>query len=167
MKERPILFNGPMVRAILCGRKTQTRRVCKSPIWTDVAVVQKCPYGQPGDRLWVREKHAPMLGGGWVYAADYSAERLKQKDGRGFWKPSIFMKREASRITLEIVSVRLERLRDISGIDAWREGCMYHPKAYPTIDDVIAWYRELWESINGAGSWDANPWVWVVEFNKL
>lgn len=196
MKERPILFSGPMVRAILSGRKTQTRRVVK-PIF-DVARVTygciggqgfgfifgnkvvRCPFGEIGDRMWGKETHAPMLGGGWVYAADYSAERLKQKDGKGFWKPSIFMRREASRISLEIVSVRVERLQDISEADAIAEGIErdaaefknYNAKdkAFPWIGGVgaaVISYRTLWESINGVGSWEANPWVWVVEFKKL
>jgi hypothetical protein len=195
MKERRILFSGPMVRAILSGRKTQTRRVVK-PIF-DVARVTygciggqgfgfifgnkvvRCPFGEIGDRMWVRETHAPMLGGGWVYAADYSAERLKQKDGKGFWKPSIFMRREASRISLEIVSVRVERLQDISEADAIAEGI--EPVQMPTgevmYDDYlepgammarpVSSYATLWDRINGAGAWSTNPWVWVVKFKKL
>lgn len=199
MKERPILFSGPMVRAILEGRKTQTRRLVKpQPSYVidfqcrtyQPALVDrhgemypgpevfgfyneehgwKCPYGAPGDRLWVRETWAPMLGGGIVYAADYSPERLKEKDGHGFWKPSIFCRREASRLTLEIVSVRVERLQDITEADAIAEGC----SDSMMVDGVPMWcsavekYGELWDTINGPGSWAANPWVWVVEFKRV
>lgn len=188
MKARPILFSGAMVRAILNGTKTQTRRVVKpqpkhafpmkngdGSLRGDFFLSEPdfervgrsgcfCPYGVPGDRLWVRETHAPMVGGGWVYAADYTEERLKQKDGHGFWKPSIFMKREASRITLEIVSVRVERLGEISRKDAIAEGYPYTAMLFRAVDpwhpkDPIVWYADLWEKINGAGSWAENPWV--------
>lgn len=222
MKERPILFSGAMVRAILSGRKTQTRRVCKSLIWTDVedmppnctrygnvAVVQKCPYGESGDRLWVKETFStdavcmypcPQA---WYRATDFNdrsdlkgwhvcpkhargrwADCLacwEEREGRKFrWKPSIFMPRLLSRITLEIVSVRVERLEDISEADALAEGIERDAaefKNYNVKDKAFPWvggsgaavfsYRTLWESINGAGSWEANPWVWVVEFKKL
>ena len=106
-----------------------------------------------------------MLGGGIVYAADYSPERLKEKDGRGFWKPSIFCKREASRISLEVKSVRVERLAEISRGDCMAEGCPFPNVAKET--DPVGWYRELWDAINGVGAWDVNPWVWVVEFKKI
>lgn len=175
MKERPILFSGAMVRAILSGVKTQTRRVAKM-----LPLDGACPYGKPGDHLWVRETHAPMIGGGWVYAADYTPERLRQKDGKGFWKPSIFMKRAACRITLEIVSVRVERLQDISEADAIAEGVdlfqrAHEPRVYRDYShkklhyglSAVGSYRTLWESINGPESWALNPWVWVVEFKRL
>jgi hypothetical protein len=218
MKERPILFSAPMVRAILAGRKTQTRRVAKTvtslpdgkgytclqkpgsntvlPLvegqwqWQPAAgdawrpyprMEEYCPYGKTGDRLWVRETWAPMIGGGYVYAADYTPERLKEKDGHGFWKPPIFCKREASRITLEIVAVRVERLRDITGQDAIAEGIQ--PYVTQTATCTITSYHDyltgkhdraarnsyetLWRSINGPDSWDANPWVWVIEFQTL
>lgn len=192
MKERPILFNGPMVRALLDGSKTQTRRIAKLPhqnplgVWEsfdwggpnggrtaqgETVPAQKaiahtrtgeiicCPYGQPGDRVWVRETWQRAGGntGYWHRATDDKAD-----DGNSpvsSWRPSIHMPRAASRITLEIVSVRVERLQDISHSDAMAEGMAW--------DDAVFDYRTLWESINGPGSWDANPWVWVVEFKNL
>jgi len=226
MKERPILFSAPMVRAILAGNKTQTRRVVKQKYssggfirrafaahhgltlrgafyrektkhfsWLNflkkcfhpdqdipghVKVLEQmgCPHGKPGDRLWVKETWAPMIGGGYVYAADYTAQRLKKKDGHGFWKPSIFCKREASRITLEIVSVRVERLQGITEADALAEGI--EPVQMPTgevmyedyllsggVARPVSSYATLWASINGPESWAANPWVWVIEFQTL
>lgn len=186
MKERPILFSGPMVRAILDGRKTQTRRIVKPQptklagpnfdgLWSDAIdpVVRyfACPYGQPGDRLWVRETFAYTDSSindqpGWVYRAtdpDWSSME-------GFrWKPPIFCTRSASRITLEITGVRVERLNDISEADAIAEGVTITDSIVR--DDSVhasrAWvesYRQLWEQINGAGSWEVNPWVWVIEF---
>lgn len=157
--------------------------------WGFVGDEFRCPYGQPGDRLWVRETHAPQADcwGAWEralrgerirqdeltihYAADYS------HDERPFiekWRPSIHMPRWASRITLEITGVRVDRLRDISEDDAIAEGIerdtgMWRHYGCPT----QAWihsrdsYRSLWESINGPGSWEANPWVWVVEFKRI
>jgi len=175
MKERPILFSGPMVRAILEGRKTQTRRVVKpqpahipgigTVLNIDTITGRACPYGNPGDRLWVREAWAHrrwMLGDAspnptTVYRAD--GEDLK---GCARWRPSIHMPRWASRIALEVVSVRVERLQDISEEDAKAEG----------IDWVIGYrsriplFSALWERINGLGSWNANHWVWVVEFKR-
>ncbi len=193
-----------MVRAILSGRKTQTRRLCKSLIWTDVedippnctrygnvAVVQKCPYGEPGDRLWVKEthfeawkwRHAPLFAAApdFIYRADYEyRDECRSVIGCHHWKPSIFMRREAARISLGIVSLSVERLQDISEADALAEGihrfevndCVYF-HARPTapteehFTSAVMAYRDLWESINGAGSWDANPWVWVVEFHRV
>ena len=190
MKERPILFSGAMVRAILRGRKTQTRRICKKPIWTDmedvpnhctrygnVALPVKCPYGEPGDRLWVKETFAvnsqPAV---YSYRADW-VDGVKHVNK---WKPSIFCTRKASRITLEIVAVRVERLQYITGQDAIAEGihrfdldgCEYFHwrKEAPTeehFNSAVMAYRDLWRSINGPDSWDANPWVWVVEFKRL
>ena len=147
----------------------------------------KCPYGQPGDRLWVREafgkvnmhslsNNRPLFeqityrAGKRVLASkdapsDFDMENwpvswvddYKPTDGK--WRPSIHMPRWASRITLEIISVRVERLRDISMQDVLAEGCMLSTSKTEPLD-----YQNLWESINGSGSWDANPWVWVVEF---
>lgn len=195
MKERPILFSGPMVRAILAGRKTQTRRVVKDSktlaFWRtftreygvrfafrskQTSHEKSCPHGQADDRLWVRETFAPMLGGGFVYAADYTPGRLKEKDGRGFWKPSIHMPRAASRLTLEITRVRVERLQSITEADAMAEGIRWTEMDGFASDDegrnfhassAVRSYAALWESINGPGSWEANPWVWVIEFQKL
>ena len=196
MKERPILFSAPMVRALLDGSKTQTRRVFKlprgcswyealggeakgeiqddnGPAWWHVEE-QSCPYGQPGDRLWVRETWAmDDEDGALMYRADVGSgneaddwER-NRLDGvpRFKWKPSIHMPRTACRITLEITSVRVERLQDISRGDAMAEGCPFPNMAKG--DDPRQWYTTLWEQINGEGSWDANPWVWVVEFKKV
>jgi hypothetical protein len=218
MKERPILFSAPMVRAILSGVKTQTRRVAKTvtslpdgkgytclqrpgsntvlPLvdgqwqWQPAAgdawrpyprMEEYCPYGKPGDRLWVRETWAPMIGGGYVYAADYTDQRLKEKDGHGFWKPSIFCKRETSRITLEIVSVRVERLQKITEADAIAEGIEafvmdLEGSTVTTFRDYLTGemnraarnsYETLWQSMNGTESWAGNPFVWVIEFKTL
>jgi hypothetical protein len=209
MKERPILFSAPMVRAILSGSKTQTRRVMKpqppahvndfctfhNPKGPGLAhfgfdpVAREaldwfavCPYGQVGDRLWVREAWAHVGTcdpGLTVYRADYPACVPRQyqnvpPDESIKWKPSIHMFRADSRITLEITEVRVERLQDISEADAIAEGA---PPSHPSIDKVShefgypdfsrSWYAQLWEQINGAGSWEANPWVWAVNFRKV
>lgn len=213
-KERPILFSGAMVRAIREDRKTQTRRVIKpqpdrklkagegdpgfwfvesyhSPAW-------KCPYGKPGDRLWVRETFSrdatsmypcPPV---WYRASEsiesdgiHTCPKDKQlpwadclacweeRHGKFKWRPSIFMPRWASRITLEVTGVRVERLQEISEADAKAEGIeeLSHGfRDYLQRDvqmDAVSSYESLWESINGAGSWDANPWVWVIEFKRL
>lgn len=206
IKERPILFSGPMVRAILEGRKTQTRRIAKprcddkTPCehWSGVNTKElgvimfrlcehggeglDCPYGQPGDRLWVREtfrlsepndcacyEPCSCKSGLPIYKATCGFEREK---GDPIWKPSIFMPRWASRITLEITGVRVERLQDITEADAKAEGVIgcVRQNSYPRGTDgqpSRAEYAILWESINGQGSWDKNPWVWVLEFKKL
>ena len=197
MKERPILFSAPMVRAILAGTKTQTRRVAKLTAsghvkepgghrrWhpADPDAAHACPYGQPGDRLWVRETWAYGIhamaakrdeDGPFVYAADGTTQgRLCDR-----WRQSIHMPRWASRITLEITSVRVERLHDISEADAIAEGCIQNPNGYyqggphkviglKQMATAVRAYRDLWESINGPSSWDANPWIWVVEFRRV
>lgn len=200
MKERPILFSGPMVLATLEGRKGVTRRVVKPvpQMVTDRAAVtwegdpavllqlleqngRKCPHGRPGDRLWVREAFRDAraaLAGRVLYRAS--------GDIACGWKPSIHMPRWASRLLLEITAVRVERLQDGEGETAFEsrylaeginrihhgDGEYYysafrdepHPKNW--CDPFDAW-RELWVSINGVESWDANPWVWVVEFERL
>lgn len=194
MKERPILFSAPMVRAIIDGSKTQTRRVVKpQPIydgkfaggWKVVGkhgheaatcgplVSELCPYGHPGDRLWVRENFCPIYpqdphyNGGRPIEYDYGATyqhgyRLGDLIGKKKkWKPSIHMPRIASRITLEITGVRVERLQDISEADAQAEGVVWEQGQ--TATNV---FESLWESINGPESWEANPWVWVVGFRK-
>lgn len=219
-KERPILFSGPMVCAILQGLKTQTRRIMKPQpreitvsgahlegLWiskgsieyrvtprTAKNIAEACPYGQPGDRLWVRERWdfrdwqwnkdrkvriaygadgeqvdqiAPL---GWN-ATVYGAER---------WRPSIHMPRWASRITLEVVSVRAQQLHDISEDDARAEGvepCLSDGLRIPhggCLSHAMngghrhrCAFRDLWKHINGPESWDANPWVWVVTFKRL
>lgn len=166
MKMRPILFSGEMVRAILEGRKTQTRRVVKPQPAYVIDSVWVCPYGRPGDGLWVRETWAPNSQAGvFSYAADWAAG-VKHVSR---WRPSIHMPRAASRISLEVVGVRVERLREISEADALAEGCADSEM----VDGVPMWcsavekYMDLWEKINGEGSWAVNPWVWVVEFRRV
>lgn len=222
MTERGILFSAPMVRALLDGSKTQTRRAVKLPVEYDAAwrggwkivhskVTQTvemfnelrgrplgcdvaiCPYGQPGDRLWVRETWADLeqiTDGCFARQAIYRADDIEQYGNEDEfvdvtspdmrWRPSIHMPRWASRILLEITGVRVERLHDISDQDAIAEGISrvgpgwerWHPDPADTehtgsTQDPRLSYRGLWESINGAGSWDANPWVWVVEFKRV
>lgn len=201
-KERPILFSAPMVRAILEGRKTQTRRILKpekvfrklNP-YTDPhfdergnfnyrsgerttgmiglsdpnIAKQWCEYcscdgeyAKPPGNLWVRETHLPKASGT-IYRADFSEFEAAGLGGMyGGWKPSIFCKREHSRILLEITSVLVERLQNISVHDALAEGI-----AHRTMNDPRVEYQWLWEEINGIGSWDANPWVWVIEFKRV
>ncbi|WP_338804461.1 morphogenetic protein [Xenorhabdus griffiniae] len=213
MKERPIIFNGAMVRAILDGRKTQTRRVVPNwqlPKYTPnieecefdwSAIAQRdrrygfcvfgeteescaaeleksrvCPYGQVGDRMWVRETWSRTNPNGnngvYFYRAD---ERFPEcigghsYVGDELWKPSIHMPRFASRITLEIMDVRIEKLQDISEEDAIAEGCWYG-KGDNTIDWAVLpenHFPTLWASIYGEENWKANPWVWVVEFRRI
>ena len=224
MKERPIHFSAPMVRAILDGSKTQTRRVVKPQpsreLMTEYECIRQsrlsartdaeilsdcllCPYGIPGDRLWCRETFAivPRT----AYARSEGVQQMLRPDddhdaaiyragwdrsNGGFrWRPSIHMPRWASRILLEIVSVRVERLQDISEDDAraegiergkdfpgWYRGPLDGDSAglaeagrhfkIPTAFPKLA-FRALWESINGPKSWAANPWVWVVEFRRV
>lgn len=185
MAERPILFSGPMVRALLDGTKTQTRRVWKMPLgcqwyaemggesegwvidagqpwWLHVAEF-RCPYGQPGDRLWVREAWAETR----LFQSPGAAmvvyrEGDNRTDYGGPWKPSIHMRRRDSRILLEITDVRVERLRDCSEADAAAEGMTTDP-AFPAYDA----YAALWDQIHGKGAWAANPWVWAVSFKRL
>jgi hypothetical protein len=226
VKERPILFSGPMVRAILEGKKTQTRRIIKpqpcpddGPIkvdWFHPTMVDKwgnedagpevfgafsecgewgakCPYGAPGDRLWVRESIDGTLGCDSYYLAD----ETRVVDAIGWFDlnlpvrkiPSIHMPRRVSRITLEITEVRVERLQEISEVDAINEGILsvrspewdrqHFPAWRSEFDSACAanrkppvgpsparTYQALWESINGKGSWESNPWVWVIEFAR-
>jgi hypothetical protein len=215
--EKPAIFCGSMVRAILEDRKTMTRRVIQPPpsgtenfppnqfcdSWyfrdayyacpeNDIGRYVKCPYGVPGTRLWVRETWAAFNTGyydrpemGVFYRADGEQERID----RGRWRPSIHMPRWASRLTLEVCEVRVERLQSISAEDARAEGirevtkdgqvkkyCVYDrgdmsstPWAEMARDPVSA-YRLLWDSINGKRSgcsWADNPWVWKVSFRRL
>ena len=212
MKERPILFSAPMVRALLNGKKTQTRRKVKGlpiilnretdSLEVDVANIENgrfaqlcpCPYGKPGDRLWVREAfmHEPA---DYCWEASvsipcrpavttYRADYPNSQPGEG-WKPSIHMPRALSRITLEITGVRVERLQDISEADALAEG-IERPEnmsaeemkaldiwdgaeraCFNALNQPVHQYRRLWNSINGPDAWDANPWVWAVEFRRL
>lgn len=200
MKERPILFSGAMVRAILDGIKTQTRRIIKRPSQTLIEfdgenhyfqngygdhplLITACPYGDIGERLWVRETFYPVYPQDpnyndgepieYDYKATYNFGRMSDALGiKKQWRPSIHMPRLASRITLEITNIRVERLNDISEIDAQSEGCNIECMR-PTGDDngSAIWgpngFCALWESINGAGSWALNPWVWVIEFKRV
>lgn len=202
MKERPILFGGGMIRAILAGVKTQTRRVLAvQPPRDDYQLFEiysstekrtegklhwallneggygfdatdsryfSCPYGKPGDMLWVREAWGVCPHCGTVnWKQEEASRRLcgcRECMGEiGRWRPSIHMFREYSRITLEIVHVRVERVQEITPDDIAAEGL---PRlGYSSLDSWI----ELWDSINaqrGYG-WDVNPWVWVVEFRRV
>lgn len=204
MKERGILFSAPMVRALLAGTKTQTRRALRQqPHGPAGRVVQPfddgrqwfaernpneagelllldavphCPYGQPGDRLWVRETWRVSAPNNHRAPRDivpcdsvhYEADSEKTwpaYSGKG--RPGMFMPRWASRITLEITGVRVERLQHISEADAVAEGCTSSTAANGVGITARDAYSDLWESINGPGSWGANPWVWVVEFRRI
>ena len=181
MKEHPILFSGDMVRAILDGRKTMTRRVCKLDLAVVAptgkiahselamrAIMRKCPYGQPGDRLWVREAFCPDWCDHVIYKADGGSAIEAGYTREPRWKPSIHMPRWTSRITLEITAVRVERLQDITELDSGREG---DPKQglIASENTHIDWFKNLWDSLNsGRGyGWDVNPWVWVIEFKRI
>lgn len=215
MTERPILMSAPMVRAILAGTKTQTRRVVKqatgpslsvdcsddgvaelSWLWGDGPGYDvhetikrvSCPYGQPGDRLWVREAWQSELRWDWTAPRDippgspiyfdFYDESVPACAGKK--RPSIHMPRWASRITLEVTGVRVERLQDISRADAIAEGVRPLVDSdgpnYWTVDTGFGslnaptaqhCYELLWNWINGPESWDANPWVWVIEFKRI
>ena len=228
MSARPILFSGAMVRAILAGGKTQTRRVVKpQPPYgceyaingaQSAAVLQSgevtfvpptprsndhllpCPYGAPGDTLWVRETWAARLDVDPTadvekarhylrFAADGEDLSNARHDYGGRWRPSIHMPRWASRLTLRVTSVRVERLHAITeddaraeGVASWWERATYdeargisarwdHISAHrgwgKTQPDFRGAFGALWSRINGAASWDANPWVWVVEFERV
>ncbi|WP_369949480.1 hypothetical protein [Serratia marcescens] len=197
MKERPVIFNGEMVRAILDGRKTQTRRSLNWKRQPYIEMAERddgslwpwaedgerggdiwfsCPFGEVGDRLWVRETFGDC-GNRLVYRADTedgAASQVKR------WVPSIHMPREACRILLEITAVRVERLNDISEEDAEAEGidmeALYDSQdCYDCIADhnmtgrptVKGAFKYLWESIYGVDSWSANPWVWVIKFKQV
>lgn len=218
MKERPIIFNADMVRAVLDGRKTQTRRIIQSPAknmqasghkvfeyreagdkwygehvfsmrnqsgtWCDYTKEQflaKCPFGAVGDRLWVRETFRVHSRATDVATLVYKAseqqswtqqthrvpiEKCNKPAVVDTWTPSIHMPRWASRITLEITGVRVERLHAITLGDICKElGCGLYDFRPVTYGFKV--WEELWQSIYGADSWQANPWVWVVEFKRV
>ena len=175
MKERPILFSGQMVNAIRDGRKRQTRRKHKGRLDLDfkntiAAVSIDCPYGKPGDKLWCRETWAPHsdMPRSAIYRCDRGGDYQDNVTPNFRWRPSIFMPRWASRILLEITAVRVERLQDISEEDAKAEGSApLDDSEVGRFGPFVTEYRTLWESINGQGSWEANPWVWVIEFKVL
>lgn len=208
MRERPILFSGPMIRAILDGRKTQTRRIVKpqpppdyftSPVkceWYAPTLVNHrgedypgetvfgfgdeesgwvCPYGSPGDRLWVRESFAiGPKDHGWgqvIYKATHSAGLNPLCEGFTKWKPSIYMPRWASRITLEITDVRVQRVQEISEEDIRAEGVTLAPtELYPhtnTGSKLRRNFEWLWDSVNGPGAWARNDWVWAITLKRI
>jgi hypothetical protein len=178
--ERPILFSGEMVRAILDGRKTQTRRVVRNQsralgIGMEVPefradIITRCPYGQPGDRLWVRETWCSSPDGV-MYRATEHEHGMHQPDDCNIWRPSIHMPRWASRLTLSISDVRVERLQDMRAPDAIAEGIPSRgiDREGPNIASALMYlhdYKQLWDSLNakrGYG-WATNPWVWVISF---
>ncbi|CKH67104.1 hypothetical protein [Achromobacter xylosoxidans] len=215
MKERPIPFNGAMVRALLAGNKTQTRRVVRQQPAGAWAAPGKtsCPYGQPSDRLWVREPwrstaDLDRCSGSQIaelcldagYNAPWAPIQYEADGARRDWKHTgtpphdgppqpgryrhaRFMPRWASRLELEVTGVRVERLQGISYEDALAEGA-FDPRLFvgdecrdasvESADELarrLQWpqrsFRELWSSINGAESWDADPWVWIVEFRRI
>lgn len=200
IKERPILFSAPMVRAILESRKTVTRRPVKATkahadglmmldhgngwwpynafgdFTSDHEGMEypiACPYGKPGDRLWVREAWAEINvaqapGESWVVYRECD----NRTDYGGPWKPSIHMRRRDSRILLEITAVRVERLQNITQDQAMAEGIEKHPGGGHHVEEgkhhwasPIDSFAGLWSSVGG--NWDANPWVWVVEFKRV
>lgn len=210
IKERPILFSAPMVRAILEGRKTVTRRAVKGSglVWLDNFLAEYvadpennlCPYGNPGDRLWVRETFIDLRGTGvehrpdpagplqrYAYAADCRPGSHSDEARKDFglkYKPSIHMPRAACRILLEITDVRVERLQDISEQQALAEGIVGVPfrpdDGWPVCTGYMVGpddgktglettaakaFAGLWNSVGG--NWDANSWVWVVEFKRV
>jgi hypothetical protein len=211
VKERPILFSGDMVRALLDGSKTQTRRIVKPqferepvdvidgvPSWDaptnydgevqmNTTRGKPCPYGVPGDRLWVRESFwgCDMPGYGdqpcVVYEDEWRGKEYHAAEVRPYARrfghiPGIHMPRDASRVLLEVTGVRVERLQDISETDAIAEGITktragfwstYGRSGVDGTYSPVSSYRCLWDSINGPESWDANPWVWVVEFRRI
>ena len=189
MKETGLIFKAPLVRAILEGRKTQTRRVAKPVKHPDLGnlytpgalamgrepqhvIDRACPMGQPGDRIYVREtfsRHPEW--GQLAFRAD--GEEFEDADGwlwEPKWMPSIHMPKDLARIWLEITGVRLERIQDISEADALAEGARFE---LASIDSVrigatasfLSGFRNIWESTGG--DWDANPWVWAIDFKVL
>lgn len=202
-KERPILFSAPMVRAILEGRKTVTRRAVKvqprspadigsygkgQPFIRNPDVTKlnpECPFGKPGERLWVRETwycdHSEVMSGPYLKPNDldisearddgtlvYAADGLAPYEAdQPVWKPSIHMPRWACRILLEITGVRVERLKDISADQCIAEGIERHPAGFfgNGCTTAASAFKELWNSTGG--DWDANPWVWVVELKRI
>ena len=207
IKERPILFSAPMVRAFLEGRKTVTRRALNSQALKNIGYGAQlgechelpsegplhpnsighyndfCPFGQSGDRLYVRETFMDLRGTGvehrpdpdgplqrYAYRADSPPGTHADEARKDFglkWKPSIHMPRAASRILREITAVRVERLQDISEDQCIAEGIERHPAGFfgNGCTTAASAFQELWDSTGG--DWNANPWVWVVEFKQV
>ncbi|MGA6182805.1 hypothetical protein ACPEH1_16960 [Stenotrophomonas sp. NPDC077421] len=204
MRERPILFNGDMVRAILAGQKTQARRamkvqprrngpfwevfgagwgsgVCRVPAVPGHSLAAHCPFGQPGDRLWLRETTVNVEDHGYigpVYAesdegrailnyglAPVPDDCIEVEPDELRLRPSIHMPRSMCRLVLEITAVRVERLQAISVQDCLAEGITTRFKVADAADDLRIQFRDLWTSTGG--DWDCNPWVWVLEFKKI
>lgn len=219
MKERGMIFNGEMVRAILDGRKTQTRRIMAiQPEHSELGLrrvidskngrdngkyfwsqsdarglkmrskVFGCPYGEVGDRIWVRETYqGPLFD--YEHMESYLEDSSKfekpefcvyRADGNPApefydaddnlhcgWRPSIHMPRWASRLTLEITGVRVELLASVSDEDAGKEGYPANPAPYGGTMDKWLWFRQLWDSIYPEQSFKHNPWVWVIEFKVV
>lgn len=155
-----------MVRALLGGDKTQTRRIAKTIADTQTASFTN-PFGNTGDRLWVKEAWSTPPEWDHLKPSQLGSEQLKAVRYRadegliamGKTRSSLFMPRVVSRIVLEIVDVRMEHLQDISEPDALAEG-VHGP-------DAIRNYAELWDAINGGGSWRSNPLVWIVRFKRV
>jgi len=211
VKERPILFKPELVRKIIAGEKTQTRRICKkqpsgyhylqamygsSPdghpfgergLWREVGPDYPdgedddlwCPYGAPGDRLWVREAWAPIEAdlssgkqwAGYIYRARYESA---SPEGRRAWRPSIHMPRDACRLVLAVTNVRVERLQEITEQSALAEGMPDTRGAWEGLGGSGGRggpreaFRNSWDAINGKrATWASNPWVWVVSFRRL
>ena len=205
MRERPILFSAPMILALLDERKTMTRRVIKWPVYSvplglasirriflpdDLPklaglILPRCPYGQPGSFLWVREAwwhhkecRPPFEHTGPQGCVRYEASEAAHATEPGRWlpewydkKPSIFMPRWASRILLEITAVRVERVQDISEEDVQAEGIALQPWAGegPEGWPKTAGFAQLWDSLNAkrGHGWDANPFVWAITFKRV
>ncbi len=186
MKERGMIFNDEMVRAILGGNKTQTRRIVEEKFYGRAVAAEllakHCPYGQPGDRIWVRETYRvhgkatdvatlvyrASVRNSWTEQTHRVPVDVCNKPVSEKWTPSIHMPRWASRILLEITDVRVERLRDMSEADAKAEGAS--PAMYK-ITPPEAVYRvgfgDIWRGIYGQENWLSNPWVWVIEFKRI
>ncbi|EMQ4317163.1 hypothetical protein AB4799_004386 [Yersinia enterocolitica] len=191
MNEKPILFNSEMVNAILSGRKTQTRRIISEKTLHLFGVAASagechpielcdqrsqsyyldfCPLGKPGDQLWVREAFAAGLctESTLAYRATHKTEDLEEGWGETIkWTPSIHMPRWASRINLLITGVRVERLNTISTGDAMAEGYPVEREATGGSLDAWLWFRELWDGIYPDNTFEVNPWVWVIEFERM
>jgi hypothetical protein len=196
MKERPILYTGEMVRAILDDRKSMTRRVMKpQPVYAQAEyrngeppaescytwpaynpqhrflneIAKECPYGYIGDRFWVRETWVQLPNNTILYrATDEERQEAWTMYGKPKWKPSIFMPRSASRITLEITNVKVERLRDITEEDAIKEGVKIGSSSMGHIFTAREHFEGLWDFINGKKyPWSSNPFVWVIEFKRI